>query len=77
MATLLMQKMLLTNLGHILKMVKCQQIHTMIKIDVVVDTTTTDITERDSTATDNGWKFYEKTGVFIAADGTGGAHDSL
>lgn len=47
------------------------------KNDVVVDTTETDITVRDSTASDNGWKFYFKTGVFIAADGTAGTHDNL
>ncbi len=50
------------------------------KADVVIDSTETDITERDSTATDNGWKFYYLTGVYIAADGTGtpnGAHDDL
>ncbi len=47
------------------------------KSDVVIDSTETDITERDSTATDNGWKFYYLTGVYIAADGTGGTHDTL
>ncbi len=47
------------------------------KIDVIIDTTETDITVRDSTASDNAWKFYTKTGVFIAADGTSGEHDDL
>jgi len=45
--------------------------------DVVIDTTEADITVRNSAATDNGWKFYFNTGVFIAADGTLGVHDSL
>ncbi len=45
--------------------------------DVVIDTTETDITVRNSTATDNGWKFYYLTGVYIAADGTAGDHDAL
>ncbi len=47
------------------------------KVDVAVDTTVTDITTRDSTAADNGWKFYYNTGVFIAADGNAGVHDAL
>ncbi len=47
------------------------------KNDIVIDTTEPDITVRDSTATDNGWKFYYKTGVYIAADGTTGDHDDL
>ncbi|GAX59217.1 type II secretory system protein G [Candidatus Scalindua japonica] len=47
------------------------------KFDVVVDNTETDITVRDSSASDNGWLFYSKTGVFIAADGTAGIHDNL
>jgi general secretion pathway protein G len=45
--------------------------------DVVIDTTETDITVRNSAATDNGWKFYFNTGVLIAADGTSGTHDAL
>ena len=44
------------------------------KADVTVDTTETDITEKDSTGATTGWKFYAKTGVFMAADG---AHDTL
>ncbi len=47
------------------------------KFDAIVDNTTTDITTRDSSATDNGWLFYSKTGVFLAADGVAGVHDSL
>jgi len=47
------------------------------KFDVVMDVTETDITERDSTASDVGWKMYFLTGVFIAADGTAGIHDAL
>ena len=42
-----------------------------------IDNTEVDITVRDSSATDNGYKFYTKTGVFIAADGTAGVHDDL
>ena len=41
--------------------------------NVVCDTTTTDITVRLSDGK-TGWKFYTKTGVFIANDG---AHDKL
>ena len=47
------------------------------KSDVVIDSTEADITVRDSSATDNGWMFYYLTGVYIAADGTAGAHDAL
>ena len=42
--------------------------------DVTCDVATTDITTKDSTGATTGWKFYVKTGVFMAADG---AHDSL
>ena len=45
--------------------------------DVVIDDTEADITVRNSAASDNGWKFYRLTGVFIAADGTAGLHDAL
>jgi prepilin-type N-terminal cleavage/methylation domain-containing protein len=41
---------------------------------VTCDVATTDITTKDSTGAGTGWKFYVKTGVFMAADG---AHDSL
>jgi hypothetical protein len=34
--------------------------------DVVVDTTTTDITAASPGNTRCGWKFYAKTGVFLA-----------
>ena len=44
------------------------------KTDVTVDTTEDDITEKDSTGAGTGYKFYAKTGVFMAADGT---HDTL
>ena len=44
------------------------------KTDVTYDTTTVDITKKDSTGAGTGWKFYLKTGVFMAADGD---HDSL
>jgi prepilin-type N-terminal cleavage/methylation domain-containing protein len=47
------------------------------KTDVVCDIIEDDITVRNSTASDNGWKFYVITGVFIAADGTAGVHDNL
>jgi len=47
------------------------------KTDVVCDITEGDITVRNSAASDNGWKFYVITGVFIAADGTAGVHDNL
>jgi prepilin-type N-terminal cleavage/methylation domain-containing protein len=42
-------------------------------IGVKCDITTTDITERTSDGT-TGWKFYTKTGIFIANDA---AHDDL
>lgn len=41
---------------------------------VVCDYDETDITQRDSTGANSGWKFYPVTGVLIAADGS---HDSL
>ena len=44
------------------------------KNDLLCDITTTDITARDSSATDTGWKFYVPTGVFIAGDQ--GNHDT-
>lgn len=47
------------------------------KNDIVIDIIETDITVRNSAATDNGWKFYFITGVYIAADGTAGLHDTL
>ncbi len=43
------------------------------KDDVVCDTSETDITIKASDG-NSGWKFYTKTGVFIANDG---AHDKL
>lgn len=36
--------------------------------DVVCDITTTDVTDRSITAGGAGWKFFVKTGVFIAND---------
>jgi prepilin-type N-terminal cleavage/methylation domain-containing protein len=42
--------------------------------DVTCDRNEDDITVRDSTGASTGWKFYPRTGVFMAADG---AHDSL
>ena len=45
------------------------------KSDLLSDITTTDITARDSSGTDTGWKFYVKTGVFIAGDQ--GNHDTF
>ena len=44
------------------------------KNDMLCDILTTDITARDSSATNTGWKFYVQTGVFIAGDQ--GNHDS-
>ena len=44
------------------------------KNNMVCDHDETDITQRDSTGSNAGWKFYPITGVLIAADG---AHDSL
>ncbi len=41
--------------------------------DVLCDITTTDITAKASDGS-SGWKFYTKTGVFLANDG---AHDDL
>jgi len=41
--------------------------------DVICDITTTDISAKASDGS-SGWKFYTKTGVFIANDG---AHDDL
>lgn len=40
---------------------------------VLVDTTIADITTKSSSGAGTGWKFYAKTGVFMAADG---AHDA-
>lgn len=44
------------------------------KTDVLCDILTTDITARNSSATNTGWKFYSQTGVFIAGDQ--GNHDT-
>jgi prepilin-type N-terminal cleavage/methylation domain-containing protein len=44
------------------------------KSDVTCDIATTDITAKDSTGADAGWKFYTQTGVFMSADGD---HDTL
>ncbi len=41
--------------------------------DITIDNTETDITEKDSSGAGTAWKFYAKTGIFMAADG---AHDS-
>jgi general secretion pathway protein G len=43
------------------------------KSDVTVDNTETDITKKSSAGAGTGWKFYSKTGVFMAADGS---HDT-
>jgi type II secretory pathway pseudopilin PulG len=43
------------------------------KNDVTMDAAITDITIKSSTGATTGWKFYSKTGVFMAADG---AHDN-
>ena len=43
------------------------------KKNIILDIATQDITQRTSDGT-TGWKFYTKTGVFIANDG---AHDNL
>jgi prepilin-type N-terminal cleavage/methylation domain-containing protein len=43
------------------------------KSNVACDYDESDITARDSSGTDAGWKFYPRTGVLIAADG---AHDT-
>jgi len=40
---------------------------------VTIDNSETDITEKDSTGAGTAWKFYAKTGVLMAADGS---HDS-
>ena len=42
--------------------------------DLTTDIAELDITVKDSTGAGTGWKFYVKTGVFMAADG---AHDTL
>jgi len=47
------------------------------KNTVVCDTATKDITAKDATASDDGWKFYTETGVLMAADGTTDEHGSL
>lgn len=39
------------------------------KSDLLIDDTTTDVTDRTADGT-TGWKFYTKTGVFIANDGS-------
>ena len=41
---------------------------------MTIDTTNTDITVKSSTGAGTGWKFYAKTGVLMAADGS---HDAL
>ena len=38
--------------------------------DVTIDNTEIDITEKDSSGAGTAWKFYAKTGIFMAADGT-------
>lgn len=43
--------------------------------DVLCDITTVNVTTRDSSATNNGWKFYVRTGVLIPGDQ--GNHDTL
>ena len=40
---------------------------------VTIDSTEVDITKKDSTGASTAWKFYAKTGILMAADGT---HDS-
>ena len=42
--------------------------------DCTCDRNEDDITVKDSTGATTGWKFYPKTGVFMAADGS---HDNL
>ena len=37
--------------------------------DVTIDNSEDDITEKDSSGAGTAWKFYAKTGVFMAADG--------
>lgn len=44
------------------------------KSDVTIDNTETDITVKASGGVNTGWKFYSKTGVLMAADGS---HDTL
>ena len=41
--------------------------------DVTIDNTETDITKKESLGVGTAWKFYAKTGIFMAADG---AHDA-
>ena len=41
--------------------------------DITIDNTETDITEKDSASAGTAWKFYSKTGIFMAADGS---HDA-
>ena len=43
------------------------------KSNIACDYDESDITQRDSSGSDAGWKFYPRTGVLIAADG---AHDT-
>ena len=43
------------------------------KSNIACDYDESDITQRDSSGDDAGWKFYPRTGVLIAADG---AHDT-
>jgi prepilin-type N-terminal cleavage/methylation domain-containing protein len=44
------------------------------KNDVTIDSTETNITVKSSGGAGTGWKFYAKTGVLMAADGS---HDTL
>jgi hypothetical protein len=47
------------------------------KNNVHIDHLENDITVRDSSGIDKGYKFYTITGVLIAADGNAGDHDDL
>ncbi len=41
--------------------------------DITIDNSEDDITEKDSASAGTAWKFYAKTGIFMAADG---GHDA-